>query len=311
MRVFLTGANGFIGLPTIRELVNRGHQVLALTRSDAGETKILSSYSSSVKAITIVRGSTEDCELITKSAAKSEGVIHLAYNHDFVGTDRATAAKQDDAVLDALLAGLRQNGGGIKKPLVVAGGCAGLRPASLLKPGLATLEPLKETDAFEKTSARVQSNEKVVNAAGVRGIVMRLAPTVHGKGDPNFVTAMKAAIVKHRRATYLGDGTNRWPATHVDDTAAALVLALEKDQRGYLHPIAEAGVAFKDIVEAIGASLGLEKAESVGEDEFKEQYGWMDRVLTEDRPTNGKLTQEMLGWRPKEIGLVQDIKENY
>ena len=86
---------------------------------------------------------------------------------------------------------------------------------------------------------------------------------------------MKAAIVKHQRATYLGDGTNRWPATHVDDTAAALVLALEKGRRGYLHPIAEEGVAFKDIVDAIGSSLGLERAEGVGEEEFKGKYGWM------------------------------------
>lgn len=308
MKVFLTGANGFIGLPTIRELVNRGHHVLALTRSNAGAEKILSNYSSLNESITIVRGSTENHNLIAETAAKSDGVIHLAYNHDFAGTDRATAAKQDDAVLDALFAGLRQNN--MEKTLVVAAGCANLRPASSLKAGHATLEPLKEDDDFEKSGARIQSNEKVVHAQGIRGIVMRLPPTVHGKGDPNFITALQAAIVKNKRAIYLAEGTNRWPATHVNDTAIALVLALEKGQRGYLHPIAEEGVAFKDIVKAIGNRIGVE-AQSVEADEFQKQYTWLDPFLKEDRPTSGKKTQEMLGWTPKEIGLLQDIGENY
>lgn len=307
MKVFLTGANGFIGLPTIRELVNKGHHILALTRTDAGAQKILSTLPQ-CKNISIIRGSTENYDLVTTTAAESDGVIHLAYNHDFTGTDRITAAKQDDAVLDALFAGLRQKS--IEKPLIVAGGCAGLRPASWLKPGHASLEPLKEDDEFEKGSARVQTNERVVNAQGIQGITMRLPPSVHGKGDPQFVPLIRDSIVKQKRALYLGQGNNRWPATHVNDIAIALVLALEKGQRGYLHPIAEEGVELRDIVEALAENIGVQ-VESVQKDEFRKQYGWLDPILAEDRPTNGKKTQEMLGWMPQEIGLVQDIKENY
>lgn len=310
MKVLLTGSNGFIGLPTIRELLNRGHHVLALSRSNAGAQKILSNYPSSDKDITIIHGSTDNYTLMTSTAADSDGVIHLAYNHDFVGIDRTTAAKQDDAVLDALITGLDQDGSRTEKPLIVAGGCGSLRPAHLLKAGHATLDPLTEDDDFDKSNARTQSNEKVVHAEGVRGIVMRLAPTVHGKGDPNFVTLVQQAIVKNKRAVYLGPGTNRWPACHVNDTAVALVLALERGRRGYLHLIAEEGVAFKDIVRVLGEQIGLQ-AESVGQEEFREFYGWLDRVLTQDRPTNGRKTQEMLGWTPREIGLLEDIRENY
>lgn len=118
------------------------------------------------------------------------------------------------------------------------------------------------------------------------------------------------SVVKHRRALYLGQGTNRWPATHVNDIAVALVLALEKGQRGYLHPIVEEGVELRDIVRALAENIGLQ-AESVQKDEFRKQYGWLDPILAEDRPTNGKKTQEMLGWILQEIGLLQDIKENY
>lgn len=301
MRIFVTGANGFIGQATVRDLLTNGHQVLALARSEA-----------SAQAVTelgaeVHRGDLEDPPSLASGASQADGVIHLAFIHDFANFARALAA--DRAAIEAMGDALAGTG----KPLVIASGTLAVLDHGERKGMAATeeTEPNRNTPPF---SERVKS-EDLVRELGrekaFRGMVMRLTPTVHGRGGKGFIQILADTARKNGQAFYVGDGKNRWPAVHRVDAASCLRLAVERGREGAIyHAVAEEGVEMRDIMELIGKKLGL-PVKGIGMKEASEAIGFFTRVVAADDPTSSDKTRKELGWAPGQIGLLEDIEANY
>ena len=287
MRVFVTGATGFIGSAIVPELIKAGHQVLGMARSDAG-AKSLTAAGAQVH-----RGDLEDLESLRSGAAQSDGVIHTAFIHDFSKFE--ANCEIDRRAVEALGAELA----GSERPLVVTAGSA------LAAPGrLAT-----EEDRPASTIPRVASEEATDSMAsrGVRASVVRL-PQVHDRVKQGLVSYLIAIAREKGVSAYVGDGRNRWPAVHRLDAARLYRLALEQGSAGArYHAVAEEGVSLREIAESIGRGLKVPVVAKSPE-EAAAHFGWLGLFVGLDCPASSALTQERLGWRPtSQTGMIADL----
>ena len=293
MRVFVTGATGFVGSAVVQELLGAGHQVLGLARS-AGSAEALAAAGAEVH-----RGSLDDLDGLQAAAAAADGVIHLAFKHEeaFSG-DFQGAADADLRTVEAFGAALVGSG----KPLVIASGVSNWAPGRVLT----------EADPGDAGTGgpRVETEAALVALAGrgVRASAVRLAPTVHGDGDRGFVPALIDIARERGVSAYVGDGLNRWPAVHRLDAARLFRLALEGAPGGTrLHAVAEEGTAFRDIAETIGRQLGVPSV-SIDAGDVGEHFGFLAFVAGSDAPASSTLTRTLLGWRPTQPGLLEDLE---
>jgi nucleoside-diphosphate-sugar epimerase len=298
MRVFVTGASGHIGSAVVPELLRAGHQVVGLARSDASAAALTAAGAE------VRRGDLDDLDGLREAAAASDGVIHLAFKHEamFSG-DQAAATSADLAAIQALGAGLEGSG----KPFVGTSGTL------MLAFGGITGRPGTEHDVLEG-EGRIEAEKVAVALAerGVRSSVVRLPPTVHSALDRHgFVPSLIGFARDKGVAGYVGDGANRWPATHTLDAARAYRLALESAPAGSrLHAVADEGVAFRDIAEAIGRHLDLPTAGIAAEDAAA-HFSFLAGFAGLDNPTSSALTRELLGWTPSHPGLLEDLDQGH
>jgi nucleoside-diphosphate-sugar epimerase len=292
MRVFVTGASGFIGSAVVPELLGAGHRVIGLARSEAS-AKALAAAGADV-----LRGDLDDPKSLRAGVAESEGVIHLGFNHDFINFE--AALKTDHDAIYAIGSALEGSG----RPLVIASGTA------LLAPGrLATEELPFDAKAHPRSANAVMALGFAQR--GVRVSFVRLAPTVHGEGDHGFVARLVEIAREKQVSGYLGDGMNRWNAVHRLDAAPLFRLALEKAQPGaILHAVGEEGVPTRTIAQIIGAKLGLPLA-SIAPEAAGAHFGWLARFFALDVPASSRLTRERMGWNPTHCGLVEDLEAGH
>lgn len=291
MKVFVTGATGFIGSAVVSELLAAGHSVVGLARNAEAASKLEQAGAQPHY------GSLADLDSLKAGARAADGVAHLAFIHDFskfeenVLIDRRAA----EAMIDALE--------GSNKPFVLTSGTA------MVAPGRVATEHDTPADV---TTGRAATEELVLSAAtrGVRASVVRLSPTVHGEGDGAFVPMLIDLARKKGMAGHIGDGANRWPAIHRLDAASLFRLALEKAAPGTrLHGAAEEGIAMRDIAEAIGKGLGV-PVRSLSAEEAEAHFGWFAGFVALDGPTSSAITRATLGWKPAENGLLADMRES-
>src|ERR1700674_4679449 len=278
MRVFVTGATGFIGTAVVRELINAGHQVLGLARTDAAAKSLVAAGAE------VHRGSLEDLESLRSGAAAADGVIHTAFIHDF--SNYGPAAEADRRAIETLGGAI----GGSDRPLIVTSG-------TLLAQRQGSLAT--EEDAPNPSFPR-KSEEAVVALAarGVRASVLRLPPSVHGDGDHGFVPRLISIAREKGVSAYIGDGLNRWPAVHRLDAAHLYRLVLEKSSiETRYHGVADEGVPTREIAEVIGRQLNIPVV-SKSREEAADHFGWIGHFFGIDGPAFRAQTQDRVGWRP-------------
>lgn len=294
MRVFVTGATGFIGSAIIQELTRADHQVLALARSDAAANALAR------LGVEAHRGALDNLDSLERGAAASDGVIHTAFIHDF--SDYAAAGETDRRAVEALGAALTGSG----RPLVVTSG------TMVLPPGRLGTED-DEADPNSASAPRVASEKVALSMAsqGVRTSVVRLPPSVHGDGDYGFVPALIGIAREKGVSAYVGDGLNRWPAVHRLDAAHLFRLALEKGSAGTrFHGVADEGVPIKQIAEVIGRRLNVPVVAKSPE-EAADHFGWLGHFFSIDCSASSAQTQERLGWHPTQPALIPDLDRAY
>jgi len=291
MRVFVTGATGFIGSAVVRELIDAGHQVLGLARSDAAAKSLVAVGGD------VHRGSLEDLESLRSGAAAVDGVIHTAFIHDF--SNYGPAAEADRRAIDTLGDALA---GSERRLIVTSGTLLAQRQGSLAT----------EEDAHNPNFPRKSEEAALALAArGVRASVLRLPPSVHGNGDHGFVPRLISIAREKGVSAFIGDGLNRWPAVHRFDAAHLYRLVLEKGSAGATyHGVADEGVPTREIAEAIARGLNVPVVGKSSE-EAADHFGWIARFFGIDAPASSALTQERLGWRPTQVGLIADLNADH
>ncbi|MCJ1482658.1 hypothetical protein MMC06_002824 [Schaereria dolodes] len=295
MRVFVTGAAGFIGRAVVQDLLNNGHQVLGLARSDETAEAIAKAGAEPH------RGDLEDIESLKSGAKAADGVIHLAFIHDFQNYARAAAI--DRAAIEAMGEAMAGTG----NPLVIASGTM-MAP----KGTLATEDTEAERDTpFSGRALSADSVYALSKEKHIRGLVIRLPPTVHGAEDKGLIPRFINVARQNGVVIYIDDGSARWPAVHRLDAAVLFRLALEKGTAGATYnAIAEQGVPMKDIMAVVGRCLKL-PVEGKALGEAVGQLGMLANVMGWDNPTSSEKTQRELGWRHVEGGLLMDMEANY
>ncbi|WP_113702940.1 SDR family oxidoreductase [Nonomuraea lactucae] len=290
MRIFVTGASGWIGSAVVPELIGAGHRVLGLARSDSSAAAI------AAKGAEVLRGDLDDLDTLRAGAAGSDGVIHLAFIHDF--TQFEASVQVEARVVETMGAALEGSG----KPLVIASGTPAL-------PGRVATER-DESAAGGLVASRGANAQAALGMAarGVRSSVVRLPRSVHGEGDRGGFISRLIGIARDKGVSgHVGDGSSRWPAVHVRDAAHLFRLAVEQAPAGsVLHAVADEGVPVGDIAAVIGRHLNLPAASLAAED-----FGFLGRVLAVDQPASSVLTRELLGWRPAQPGLIEDLDKGH
>jgi len=290
MRIFVTGASGWIGSAVIPELIRNGHQVLGLARSDTSARAVAD------LGAEVLRGELNDLDVLRAGARDSDGIIHLA----FVVPSVSVVATQTDAkAIETFATALADSG----RPLVVSGG-------TLSTPGRVSTER-DELVAVGPIAARITNMQAALATAdrGVRSCLVMLPRSVHGEGErhgfiPQLITTARTKGV----SGYIGDGASRWPAVHVKDAATLYRLAVENAPAGaVLNAVGDEGVPVRDIAEAIGRGLSV-PARSLPAQEFD---GMLMRLLSTDMPASSTITQELLGWKPTHPGLLDDIEQGH
>ncbi|MBO0608154.1 SDR family oxidoreductase [Myceligenerans salitolerans] len=290
MRVFVTGASGFIGRAVVAELVGAGHDVDGLARSDASAAVVRE------LGARALRGDLDDLDGLRAGAAAADGVIHLANKHDW--TDVAASNRAERAAVHTISEALAGSG----RPFVLASGVAGLATGRL-----ATERDPNPAVGPDSPRGGAENLALEYAGRGVRVSSARFAPTVHGQGDHGFVAVTAGAFRRRGEAAYPADGANRWPAVHRSDAARLVRLGLEEAPAGArLHAVAEEGVPVRDIIEALAERLGL-PTRSVPPEELAETIPFVGGFLGVDAPTSSELTRDLLGWKPEGPTLLEDI----
>ena len=290
MRVFVTGATGFVGSAVVRELQDAGHQVVGLARSDAAAEALRA------VGVEVRRGDLTAPEGLAAAARDSDGVLHLAFIHDF--SKYEDNAQIDRRAVEAMLGALEGSG----KPFVLTSGTGAIAPGRL-----ATEQDAPPRDG--PFSARLGTEFVVLDAAerGVRAMVIRL-PQVHGAGDHGFIPQLIAGARRGGVAGYLGDGANRWPAVHRFDAARLYRLALENGKPGaVLHAIGDEGVSHRAMAEVIGEGLGV-PVRSLAPEALAANLGWLAAFAGLDAPASSAITRRTLGWTPEGPDLLTDMR---
>jgi nucleoside-diphosphate-sugar epimerase len=289
MRVFVTGATGWVGSAVVDDLIEHGHEVLGLTRSDKGAQQL------EAAGAQVHHGSLDDLNSLAQGASQADAVVHTAFNHDF--SKFAENCEQERRAIEAIGNALE----GSKRPLIVTSGVA------LLTPGRVSTED-EVARAHDPAFPRAPEASAIALAQrGVPTTSVRLAPTTHGIGDHGFVPILIALAREKGVAAYVGDGANRWPAVHRLDAARIYRLALERGvEGGPFHAIAEEGVPFRQIAEAIGRGLNV-PVKSLSADEAAAHFGWFARFAGIDCPSSSARTQRYLDWIPNQPTLLEDL----
>jgi nucleoside-diphosphate-sugar epimerase len=289
MKVFVTGATGFVGSAVVQELIRAGHKVLGLARSEAGAASLAAAGAE------VHRGDLQDLDSLRTGAATSDGVIHTAFIHDF--SNYAPAAEADRRAIEILGAVLA----GSDRPLVVTSGTA------LVAAGrLAMEEEATDLKAFPRKSEQAAAS---VASRGVCVSIVRLPPSVHGKGDHGFVPMLIGIAREKGVSAYVGDGLNRWPAVHRLDAAPLYRLVFEKGSAGVrYHGVADQGVPFREIAEVIGKRLNMPVVAKSAE-QAAEHFGFLGHFVGRDCPASSAQTQKQLEWQPTQPGLIADLDQ--
>ena len=287
MRVFVTGATGWVGSVVVDELLGAGHQVLGLSRSQEKAAVL------AAKSAAVLHGTLDDLDLLAEAAGNADAVIHLAFNHDF--SKYAENSEQDRRAIEAMGEALV----GTDKPILVTTGLAMLAPGRVATE--ADMPPLSDPNYIRRTEAAAAT----LAEHGVRVATIRLATTVHGIGDPAFM-AMLARLAREKDVSaYIGDGANRWPAVHVSDAGRLYRLALEAGAPACAyHACAEEGVAFRAIAEAIGRALDLPV-----EPRPREHFGWLAGFVGANALVSSARTRALTGWEPTGPTLLADLAQ--
>jgi nucleoside-diphosphate-sugar epimerase len=292
MRVFVTGASGWIGSAVVPELIGAGHQVLGLARSDSSAAAVTGTGAE------VIRGDLEDLDTLRAAATSSDGVIHLAFMHDFARFGDSVRA--DAQAIEVMGAALEGSG----RPLIIASGTPAL-------PGQVATERSEVIARIDSpVAARAENALKTLQLAerGVRSVVVGLPRTVHGDGDRHgFIARLIGSARDKGVSGYVGDGSSRWPAVHVLDAAELFRLAVQQAPAGSrLHAVGDEGVATREIAEVIGRHLNLPTASLQAGD-----FGFLGAILAVDQPASSALTRELLDWRPVQPGLIEDLDKGH
>jgi nucleoside-diphosphate-sugar epimerase len=304
MRVFVTGASGWIGSAVVPELLNAGHQVTGLARSDASAAALTAAGAQ------VHRGTLDDLDGLRRAAAASDGVIHLAFKHDIAFSgDFQGAADADRRAVETFGEALA----GSDRALVIASG-AGVAPGRVAteQDGHDGPDPaVAASGGGPQTRSATAELALSLASRSVGSSVVRLPPTNHGEGDHGFIATLVGIARDKGVSGYIGDGTNRWPAVHRLDSAHLFHLALEKAPAGStLHAVADEGVPIRDIAEVIGRHLNLPVV-SISPADAGEHFTWLADFLAADIPASSTLTRELLGWHPTQPGLIDDLDKGH
>ncbi|MEU8799738.1 SDR family oxidoreductase [Spirillospora sp. NPDC048819] len=293
MRVFVTGGTGNIGSGVVRELLDHGHEVVGLARSDASAAAL------EAAGVAVHRGELADLDGLRAAAAAADGVVHMAFVHDF--TDFTASAETDLRAVRAMGAALEGSG----RPLIIASGTS-------FAPG----RTVTEADEGDPRTAgpRGVTEQELIAMAGrnVRSAAVRFPPTVHGAGDVHGFIPRLIGVARDRGvAAFAGDGTNRWPAVHRLDAAHLVRLALEGAPAGSrLHGVDDEGVPLRHVAEVIGRHLGL-PVKGIAAEDAAGHFGWLGALVSADVPATSTATRALLGWRPRHAGLLADLDEGH
>ncbi len=290
MRIFVTGATGFVGSAIVRELIASGHRVLGLARSEAGANAVIA------MGAQVHHGALSDLESLRDGVRQADAVIHTAFNHDF--SKFLENCAEDRRAIETMGVELE----GSNRPMLVTSGFGSLAPGRLAT----------EADGPPTGYPRASEEAAVAVAArGVRASVVRLAASTHGEGDHGFVPRLIAIAREKGVAAYIGDGANRWPGVHRLDAARLYRLAIEQGAtNGPYHAVADEGVTVRTIAELIGRRLGLPVVSKTHE-EAAEHFGWLARFAAMDMPASSTRTRSALGWQPEHAGLIADLDQDH
>ncbi len=304
MRVFVTGASGWIGSAVVPELIGAGHQVVGLARSDSSAAKLTAAGAE------VQPGTLDDLDTLGRAAAAADAVIHLAFKHEiaFAGDFRG-AADADRRAIETFGDALA----GTDRPFVIASGVLGLAPGRLATEHDGRGAGSDATALIDGGPTRAANAQATLALAsrGVRSSVVRLSPTVHGDGDTGFVATLVDIARTQGVSGYIGDGSSRWPAVHVLDAAELFRLAVEQAPVGsVLHGVADEGVRTRAIAEAIGRHLDVPVV-AVDPDAADAHFTWLAGFFAADSPASNALTRELVGWQPARPGLIEDLDQGH